>query len=213
LTGRTAAGDLTAGKVPYTDKRVQAVFDRWDELTRPGYYSANHASSDWQEMIPAFVKGQAAMYLMGNFAVAQMKQGGLTEAQLGFLQFPKINDVPMSEDAPMDTLHIPSKAKNKADARKFLAYVARPDVQAKVNDILGQLPVNKDAKRPDDIYLKDGFTMLSSAHALAQFYDRDAPAEMAMAGMQGFQRYMMKPETRQEVLERLETVRKRVYKK
>jgi multiple sugar transport system substrate-binding protein len=205
--------ELTAGKIPYTDKRVQAVFDRWDELTKPGYYSANHASSDWQEMVPSFVKGQAAMYLMGNFAVAQMKQGGLTEAQLGFLQFPKINDVPMSEDAPMDTLHIPSKAKNKAEARKFLAYVAKPDVQTKINEILGQLPVNKDSKRPDDVYLKDGFAMLSNAHGIAQFYDRDAPAEMAQAGMQGFQRYMMKPETRKEVLDRLETVRKRVYKK
>ena len=204
--------DLTAGKVPYTDKRVQAVFDRWDELVKPGYYIANHASADWQEMIPAFVKGEAAMYLMGNFAVDPMKKGGLTEAQLGFLQFPKINDVPMSEDAPMDTMHIPSKAKNKADALKFLAYVAKADVQTQVNEILGQLPVNKDAKRPNDTYLKDGFAMLSAAHALGQFYDRDAPAEMAKAGMEGFQKYMMKPETRQEILERLEEVRKRVYK-
>jgi len=149
---------------------------------------------------------------MGNFAVDPMKKGGLTEAQLGFLQFPKINDVPISEDAPMNTMHIPSKAKNKADARRFLAYVAKADVQSEVNEILGQLPVNKDSKRPNDVYLRDGFAMLSSAHALGQFYDRDAPAEMAKSGMEGFQHYMMKPETRVEVLARLEDVRKRVYK-
>jgi multiple sugar transport system substrate-binding protein len=81
-----------------------------------------------------------------------------------------------------------------------------------VNAILGQLPVNKDATRPTDVYLKDGFAMLSNAYALGQFYDRDAPAEMAKAGMEGFQKYMVKPETRKEVLERLEQVRKRVYK-
>jgi len=204
--------DLTAGKIPYTDPRVQAVFDRWDELTKPGYFIANHAAVDWEEMIPALEKGQAAMYLIGNFAVDPMKKGGLTEAQLGFLQFPKINDVPMAEDAPMDTMHIPSKAKNKADARRFLAYVAKADSQTMVNEILGQLPVNKDSKRPSDIYLKDGFAMLSAAHALGQFYDRDAPAEMAKAGMEGFQHYMMKPEVRQDVLNHLEDVRKRVYK-
>ncbi|HUN92149.1 MAG TPA: extracellular solute-binding protein [Burkholderiaceae bacterium] len=204
--------DLTSGKIPYTDKRVQAVFDRWDELTKPGYFLADHASYDWQDAIPMFVKGEAAMYLMGNFAVDPMKKGGLTEAQLGFMQFPKINNVPMAEDAPTDTAHIPVKAKNKADARKFLAYIARADVQTKVNEILGQLPVNKDASRPNDVYLKDGFTMLSNAYALAQFYDRDAPADMAKAGMEGFQRYMLKPETRKEVLERLEQVRQRVYK-
>ncbi len=35
--------------------------------------------------------------------------------------------------------------------------------------------------------------MLSNAYALAQFYDRDAPAEMAKAGMEGFQEFMVKP--------------------
>jgi multiple sugar transport system substrate-binding protein len=204
--------DLTAGKVPYTDKRVQEVFDRWGDLVKPGYFLANHASYDWQDAIPAFVKGEAAMYLMGNFAVDPMKKGGLTEAQLGFMQFPKINNVPMAEDAPTDTIHIPAKAKNKADAKKFLAHVARADVQTKLNEILGQLPVNKDATRPNDVYLKDGFAMLSGAYALGQFYDRDAPADMAKAGMEGFQRYMTRPEARDEILNRLEDVRKRVYK-
>lgn len=204
--------DLTAGKVPYTDKRVNAVFDKWDEIVKPGYYLANHAAIDWQDAVPAFVKGEAAMYLMGNFAVDPMKKAGLTEAQLGFMQFPKINDVPMAEDAPTDTIHIPAKAKNKVDARRFLAYAASAEVQTKVNAILGQLAVNKDAAPPSDVYLKQGFAMLSGAYALGQFYDRDAPAEMAKAGMEGFQRYMVKPEARKEILARLESVRKRVYK-
>jgi multiple sugar transport system substrate-binding protein len=205
--------DLTAGKVPYTDKRVQAVFDKWDDIVKPGYYLANHASYQWQEALPAFVKGEAAMYLMGNFAVAPMKEAGLTEEQLGFMQFPEITKgVPMAEDAPTDTIHIPSKAKNKVDARRFLAYMAKPEVQSEVNTILGQLPVNKNASMPKDTFLKAGFSMLSNAYALGQFYDRDAPAEMAQAGMNGFQQYMLKPQDRQAILERLEQVRQRVYK-
>lgn len=205
--------DLTAGKIPYTDKRVQAVFDRWDELIKPGYFLANHASYQWQEALPAFVKGEAAMYLMGNFAVAPMKEAGLKEDQIGFLQFPEITKgVPKAEDAPTDTLHIPSKAKNKADARRFLAYIAKPEVQAEMNVHFGQLAVNKNAKAPADTFLKQGFSMLSNAYALAQFYDRDAPAEMAKAGMDGFQQYMIRPQDRNAILERLETVRQRVYK-
>ena len=205
--------DLTAGKVPYTDKRVAAVFDRWDELVKPGYFLANHPSYMWQEALPAFVKGEAAMYLMGNFLVAPAKEAGLKEDQLGFMVFPTITpNVPRAEDAPTDTVHIPSKAKNKVDAKRFLAYLAKPDVQTKVNEILGQLPVNNKATQPADPYLKAGFEALSTAHALAQFYDRDAQAELAKAGMDGFQRYMLKPETRAEVLKRLEDVRKRVHK-
>jgi multiple sugar transport system substrate-binding protein len=205
--------DLTAGKVPYTDKRVVAVFDKWDELVKPGYFLANHASFLWQEALAPFVKGDAAMYLMGNFAVAPMKEAGLKPEQIGFMVFPPITaGVPRSEDAPTDTLHIPAKAKNKADARKFLAYAAKASTQTKINETLGQLPVNKDSTTSDDPFLKAGFAMLSSAHALAQFYDRDALPEMAKAGMDGFQRYMIKPEERAEILTRLEQVRARVYK-
>ena len=205
--------DLTAGKVPYTDPRVKAVFDKWAELVKPGYFIANHAAIDWQDAVPQMVQGKAAMYLMGNFAVATMEDGGLKEDQIGFLQFPSINaDIPMAEEAPTDTFHIPAGAKNKEDAKKFLAYLASPDVQTKVNETLGQLPVNNKSKTPEDPFLKQGFEMLSNAYALAQFYDRDAPAEMAKAGMEGFQEFMVKPDRVDQILERLEKIRGRVYK-
>ncbi len=205
--------DLTAGKVPYTDKRVQAVFDKWDDLVKPGYYLKNHASYQWQEALPAFVKGEAAMYLMGNFAVAPMREAGLKDEQIGFMQFPEITKgLPMAEDAPTDTIHIPAKAKNKEDARRFLAYVASAKAQTEMNKVLGQLPVNNQAVSPDDKFLKAGFGMLSNAAGLAQFYDRDANAEMAKAGMDGFQQYMLKPERRADILKRLEAVRQRVHK-
>ena len=35
---------LTKGEIPYTDPRVHAVFDKWDELVKPGYFLENHAS-------------------------------------------------------------------------------------------------------------------------------------------------------------------------
>jgi len=205
--------DLTSGEVPYTDPRVKAVFEKWAELVEPGYFIENHAAIDWQDAIPHLVQGKAAMYLMGNFAVATMKDGGLEEDQIGFLQFPQINpDIPMSEEAPTDTFHIPAGAKNKEDAKKFLAYLASPEAQTKMNKTLGQLPVNNKAEKPEDPFLEAGFEMLSEAHALAQFYDRDAAAEMAKAGMEGFQEFMVKPDKVDDILERLEKIRARVYK-
>jgi len=205
--------DLTAGKIPYTDPKVKAVFDKWAELIKPGYFLENHAALDWQDAMPQFVQGKAAMYLMGNFAVATMKDGGLKEDQIGFLQFPEITaGLPMAEDAPTDTFHIPSGAKNKDDAKKFLAFIASPEAQTKMNAILGQLPVNNKATKPDDKFLSAGFTVLSNAAGLAQFYDRDAPAEMAKAGMEGFQKFMVHPEQEDAILAELEKTRARVYK-
>ena len=205
--------DLTAGKVPYTDERVKAVFARWAELVEPGYFIDNHAALDWQDAVPLFVQGKAAMYLMGNFAVATMRDGGLKDEQIGFLQFPEITPgLPKAEDAPTDTLHIPAKAENKEDARKFLAFLATAEVQTAINKTLGQLPVNNLSEPPRDRILRQGFEMLSKAHALAQFYDRDAPAGMAKAGMEGFQEFMVKPDKVDRILARLEKVRARVHK-
>lgn len=205
--------ELTSGKVPYTDPRVKAVFEKWAELVKPGYFIDNHAAIDWQDAIPQMVQGKAAMYLMGNFAVATMKSGGLKDEQIGFLQFPEITPgIPFSEEAPTDTFHIPAGAKNKEDAKTFLAYLASPEAQGKMNATLGQLPVNNKAEKPADPFLQAGFAMLSNAHALAQFYDRDAPADMAKAGMEGFQEFMVKPDKIDQILARLEKVRARAYK-
>ncbi|POO55800.1 extracellular solute-binding protein [Agrobacterium rosae] len=204
---------LTSGKVPYTDPRVKAVFEKWAELVKPGYFIENHAAIDWQDAVPQLVQGKAAMYLMGNFAVATFKNGGLKEEQIGFLPFPEITaGLPNAEEAPTDTFHIPKGAKNKDDAKKFLAYIASPEVQSKMNATLGQLPVNNKAQKPTDPFLEAGFDMLSKATAIAQFYDRDAQAEMAKAGMEGFQEFMVKPDKIDAILARLEKIRARVYK-
>ncbi len=205
--------DLTAGKIKYTDPRIQKVFDRWDELVKPGYFIKNHATFSWQEALAPMVQGKAAMYVMGNFAVAPLKEAGLTDDTLDFFQFPEITPgLPKAEDAPTDTFHIPTKAKNKKDARTFLAFIGQPEIQTEWNKILGQLPVNNQAIVADDKFLKAGFKILSNAHGIAQFYDRDAPAQMAKAGMEGFQQYMIFPERRQRILKRLDSIQKKVYK-
>lgn len=91
--------DLTLGKVPYTDPKVQAVFDKWDELVKPGYFLENHAALSWQEALAPMVNGEAAMYVMGNFAVAPLKEAGLSDSNLGFFQFPEITPgIPMAEE-------------------------------------------------------------------------------------------------------------------
>ncbi len=213
VNGYDVHNELTAGKIKYTDPRIQKVFDRWDDLVKPGYFIKNHASLSWQEGLAPMVQGEAAMYVMGNFSVEQFMVAGLTKDKLGFFQFPEITPgLPMGEEAPTDTFHIPAKAKNKADARKFIAFLAQPDIQTEWNKIIGQLPVNNQAQVADDKFLKAGFEVLNNASGIAQFYDRDAPAEMAKAGMEGFQEYMMHPERREKILKRLDKVQMKVYK-
>ncbi len=207
--------DLANGKIAWTDDRVRAVFANWAKLVDPGYITANHAAIDWQDAASLLVQGKAANYVMGNFAVAVFKQGGMTDDTLGFLPFPTINpDVPRAEEAPTDTIHIPTGAKNPEDAKKFLAYMAGADAQTKINAAIEQLPINKDATvNADDPFIKAGFDLLSTTPGgIAQFFDRDAPAEMAKIGMEGFQQFMVQPDQLDAILDRLEKARQRIYK-
>lgn len=202
--------DLANGTIPWTDDRVKATFAEWKKI-QP-YITANHAAIDWQEAAALLSQGKAANYVMGNFAVATFKEGGLTDDTLGFMVFPEITPgVPRAEEAPTDTFHIAAGAKNKEDAKTFLAYLGSAEAQTKMNATLGQLPTNNKATVGDDPFIKAGFEMLSSAYALAQFFDRDAPADMAKAAMEGFQEFMVKPDNVDAILDRLEKVRQKVY--
>lgn len=211
--GYEVHNDLTAGKVKYTDERIKKVFMTWKEMVDGGYFIKNHATMSWQDAIAPFANGDAAMYVMGNFAVDGFKSAGLTEEQIDYFQFPEITaGLPRAEEAPADAFFIPTRAKNKEDARKFLAFVAQPDVQTQWNITIGQLPVNKNSEVGDSKFLTEGFQTLSTASGLAQFYDRDAPAQMAKAGMEGFQEFMLDTSKLDAILERLDKVQTEVYK-
>ena len=47
---------------------------------------------------------------------------------------------------------------------------------------------------------------------IMQFFDRDFPAEMASVGMEGLQEFMVFPDNLDDILERLEDARQRIYK-
>ena len=208
--------EVAGGEVPWTDDRVKATFANWRELIDMGAFIDNHQTYSWQEALPFMVQGDAAAYLMGNFAVAPLREAGLDDSKLDFYQFPAINpDVEMAEDAPTDTFHIPANATNKEAARAFLRFVVSPDVQTEINngENLGQLPVNAQASVDDDKFLQEGFAMLSSNSpgGVAQFWDRDASAEMAKVSMEGFQEFMVKPDNLDRILAKLERARERIY--
>ncbi len=206
---------LANGEAAWTSDEVKATFANWAKIVEPGYITKNHAALDWQDAAALLVQGKAANYVMGNFAVAVFKEGGMTNDTLGFMPFPTIDpNVPRAEEAPTDTIHIPSGATNVEDAKKFLAYMAGAEAQTKMNAAMGQLPINKNASvNEEDPFIKAGFELLSTTPGgIAQFFDRDAPAEMAKMGMEGFQEFMVKPERLDAILERLEKARGRVYK-
>ena len=201
---------LMDGKVPYTDPRVKDVFAKWKELIDAGFFLPNNSNYSWQESVPFFMNGKAAMILIGNFFTQTIADN--MKDKIGFFPFPTIKpDLADGEDAPVDTIHIPAKAKNKAGARKFLEFVAKPEMQEMIAAGTKTLPANLNAKAPVDPFLEAGAKLLADAKT-AQFYDRDTNPEMATEGMKGFQEFMAYPSRIDSILQRLDKIEERVFK-
>ena len=81
---------LTDGNVSYEDPRLDAVFAKWSEMLDAGYFLKNHATFSWQEAQAPMINGDAAMYLIGNFIVPQLKDAGIVD-NIAYFQFPVID--------------------------------------------------------------------------------------------------------------------------
>ena len=80
--------ELMDGKIPYTDDRVAEVFKYWAQLVEPGYFLKDHATYTWQEAQPFMYRGEAAMYLIGNFITPNFPEE--VASKMDFFQFPRI---------------------------------------------------------------------------------------------------------------------------
>jgi multiple sugar transport system substrate-binding protein len=213
LNGNAFHQKLMAGDVPYTDPRVKKVYLTWKQLLDDGYFIDNSLSYNLDAAQPFLFQGKAAMMLMGTFI-----SGGFpasVKPEMGFFRFPIIDPkVPTAEDGPVESLHIPSNAKDKAAAHAFLKFVETPKIGAQLADGLGSLSANSQSPLPDDPIARIGFHILSTTRGgIAQFYDRDMTKEMADEGMKGMQEFVSDPSKLDQILAQLEQDRLRIYKK
>ncbi|HSI57113.1 MAG TPA: extracellular solute-binding protein [Ideonella sp.] len=204
---------LMNGEVAYTDPRVKKVFAAWKTLIDGNYFVENPLTYSLDSSMPLLNQGKAAMMLMGTFMSPAVSAE--VKPLTGYFQFPLVDpQVPVAEDGSAEVLLIPAKAKNKAEARRFLAFIGTPDISARLAKGFGSLPANNKAAVPDDSIARQGFDILSKTKGgVAQFFDRDMDKEMADEGLKGMQRFITDPAKIDEVLVQLEQVRRRIYKK
>ncbi len=200
---------LTSGQVPYTDPRVQKTFETFADLQTRGYIMPNATSYSWQEAATLLFNGQAGMYLMGQFikdvAPAEVRD------KIDFFHFPSFGLPGYAVDTPIDGFMVPANARNKDAAMKFMAYLATPEAQALFTVPLGRLAANKNVPPPNDD-ARRGLEMVLGAEGAMQFYDRDAPEEMAARGMDALLEAMQNPGRIPQILATLDQDRVRIHR-
>ena len=202
---------LTKGEIPYTDPAVKKTFGYIAELAQRGYFMPNAASYSWQEAANVLFRGEAGMCLMGQFikdvAPADVKD------KIDFFKFPVFEGrTEYAVDTPTDGFMIPKNAKNKEAAKKFMAYLATAEAQEMFCKPLGRLAANKKVPVPN-ADAQRGLDMVLGAKTAMQFYDRDAPEEMAAKGMNAIVDIITNPSQLDSILTALDKERVRIYEK
>lgn len=199
---------LLSGSVAYTDPKVKKTFGYLADLAKKGYFIPNATSLTWQAAADKLIKGEAGMSLIGQFVQGQVPPG---KDVLDFFAFPIVGgNTKTTVDTPMDGLILPKKAKNKVAAKKFLAFAATKAQQEAWAKPQGFLAANFTVPVADATAQK-GLAMVKSATFALQFYDRDAPVEMASKGMQAIIDILGAPQKVDEILTALDKERSRIY--
>lgn len=98
---------------------------------------------DQSQSANLFVAGKAAMMLEGDWFVGQMKEAGLTEAQLDIFPFPTGTNRLYGFG---ENLYVSSKSAVADEAAQFLDYLISQDVQQANLGQFGSVSVNKGVK-------------------------------------------------------------------
>jgi multiple sugar transport system substrate-binding protein len=202
--------DLMAGKIKYTDGSLTEIFDRWEALIKADLFTPNHTSFAWDPAAAALSQKKAAMMDLGNFIKEAFPAEDLP--QVRFAPFPEIKaGLDQYEDFSVDSIHMPSGAKNKDVGREFLAYFYRPENLSAYLEPEGNVPARSDCPIGDDPILNMAVDALKSVKGTAQFYDRDSDPDLAQAGLKGLQEFMARPERRETILAQIERTRARIH--
>ncbi|AWI61457.1 ABC transporter substrate-binding protein [Sinorhizobium fredii] len=202
---------LMDGKMSYTDPAMLPVFDKWAELINADLFSPNHTSFGWEQAAAALAQKKAAMMDLAGFVKYGFPEDQVD--QIAFAPFPEIvSGLARYEDFALNSIHVPKNAKNKENARAFLAYFYKPENLSSFLETESAVPPRSDCPPSKDPLVNAATEALKTVIGSAQYYDRDTDPDMAQEGLKGFQEFMVKPDRRDQILERLEGTRKRIFK-
>lgn len=202
--------NLMEGEAAYIDPEVQKVYAMWGSLLQKGYFNTNANDLDWAEATQTICSGEAAMTLMGSWAIQALsasKCGLAEESGFDFFAFPMISpDVPKVALGPVDGLVLTKDSANHSFAKTILSYFSEIEPQQTLS--LGSGGFAPSSQVPKTIYSSLRRRILAESESSAQWafnYDLATASEIAEKGMDSFNELIAFPDQSIQILEHLQT--------
>jgi len=170
--------DLTAGRVSFTDPRVQKVFTNWKALMP--YMSAHPLDLNWDDAAKLVVQKKAAMQIIGSFTSGQYSKADYPD--LALIPFPIIDPANGTDsiDAPIDgVLASSTAASNLVASEALMEFIGSTKFSGILQSIQPGLFANKYSAVPNDPFIQSQVKLVQSTKHVAQFFDRDSRPDFA----------------------------------
>ncbi len=207
--GPTYRQALMENRAKYTDPEVRAVYALWGTLLQKGYFNQNANDLDWTEATDQLCSGEAAMTLMGTWAIPLLsgeKCGLAEESGFDFFVFPTIIDtVPKVALGPVDGIVLTKDSIGRQPAKIVLRSFAKAAAQMR-------LSVGSGGFAPNSLVEKDFYSPLrqrirkesTAASHWAFNYDLATASAIADKGMDSFNEIIAFPDQTTEILANLQ---------
>ncbi len=199
---------LCEGKVKYSDPRVKKAFEVWADLIKKGYFT-DASVSLFSDAPRLFNTGKIAMVPIGTWYYSQLKNGGVPEDSIGIFIMPPVNPdagkVVIMEAGP---ILMAQNAPHREAAKKIVDWWMGPKGNAYFAKMLDTYPSNLKA---DSSYLpevkKDLLkTIVNEHYRILNRYWEATPTPISEAAVDEFAKFMLHPDTLDEVLAKLDKI-------
>lgn len=199
---------LLLGQKLYTDPEVVEAFRLWSDMLQEGYFNDTANQLDWSEAATLVRRGEAAMTLMGTWALQTLEAGadGLRPGkEYDFFPFPIISPgLPNVSVGPIDGIVIARETENAEQAKEVLIYFAGKEAQQRMSDGSGAL--SPDSSVPQTFYSPLKMRLKEEIDRSDQWafaYDLAVPTVVADRGLDSFSELVAFPGQYQAILKNL----------
>jgi multiple sugar transport system substrate-binding protein len=203
--------DVLAGEESFDDPRIEAVFEKWDEI-RP-YFDPEAPGITFAQAATDLTQGRTGMFLAGSWLQFSLPPEELDEYD--FFRFPIIDEsVPLAEEGPTEGFFASSRTDQPNLAKEFLAYLATAEAQEimfNANPSSTEIPANPNVDVELTPVLLQGQDILDAAvGGVTQFFNRDSSDALQATADQALTQYLAGVKPLDQILEEWQAEAERV---
>lgn len=190
-TDPAAYDALNRGKLSYTSPQVKNVFRIWSDLYAKGYFTP--ATSN--EEVLNFARGKAAMYLMGDWAIQNIMEGGMKPGK-DFAAFvmPNINpSLPASVIDEGSPIVISTAGAKNPDVVSFVKWWVTEPAAAQWAKDASLYIGNLKAPKPNVVVEQIARDLAATKAQPHTRYWEASPSDIVLPAVEQFNKFMVTP--------------------